>query len=70
MSSNSQPRQPILMCSPMWLNMFSFFNRIASVIRQALLDFWGESGNLCTIYILLMAPLSTLTITYIRTSDA
>jgi hypothetical protein len=50
--------------------MFSFFNRIANVIHQALLDFWGESGNPCTIYILLMAPLDTLTITYIRTFDA
>ena len=41
-----------------------------NVIRQALLDLWGDSGNPCTIYVLLMVPLDTLTITYGRTSDA
>jgi hypothetical protein len=41
-----------------------------NVIHQALLDSWGESGNLCTINALLTVPLDTLTITYGRTSDA
>jgi hypothetical protein len=42
-----------------------------NVICQALLDSWGESGNLCTIYALLTAvPHDTLTITYGRTSNA
>jgi hypothetical protein len=41
-----------------------------NVICQALLDLWGESSNLCTIYTLLMVPLETLTITYGRTSNA
>jgi hypothetical protein len=40
-----------------------------NVICQALLDLWGESGNPCTIYALLMAPLDTLTVTYGRTYD-
>jgi hypothetical protein len=35
-----------------------------NVIHQALLDSWGESGNLCTIYLLLMVPLDTLSVTY------
>jgi hypothetical protein len=39
------------------------------VICQALLDSWGDSGNLCTIYALLMVPLDTLTTNYSRTSD-
>jgi hypothetical protein len=34
-----------------------------NVIHQALLDLWGESGNPCTIYTLLMVPLDTLTVT-------
>jgi hypothetical protein len=41
-----------------------------NVIHQALLDSWGASTNPCTIYMLLMVPLDTLTITYGRTSDA
>jgi hypothetical protein len=41
-----------------------------NVICQALLDLWGESGNQCTIYALLMVPLDTLTVTYSGTSDA
>jgi hypothetical protein len=41
-----------------------------NVIHQALLDSWGNSGNLCIIYMLLMVPLDTLTIHYSRTSCA
>jgi hypothetical protein len=41
-----------------------------NVLHQTLLDLWGDSGNPCTIYALLMVPLDTLTITYGRTSDA
>jgi hypothetical protein len=37
MSSNSQPRWPILMHSPMWLNAFSFFNRIMLFVRLSLI---------------------------------
>jgi hypothetical protein len=33
-----------------------------NVIHQVLLDLWGESGNLCTIYALLTVPLDTLTV--------
>jgi hypothetical protein len=33
-------------------------------IHQALLDLLRESGNLCTIYALLMVPLDTLTVPY------
>jgi hypothetical protein len=40
-----------------------------NVICQALLDLWGDSGNLCTIYALLTVPIDTLTITYGRISD-
>jgi hypothetical protein len=39
-----------------------------NVIHQAILDLWGESGNPCTIYALLMVPLDTLTVTYGGTS--
>jgi hypothetical protein len=38
--------------------------------QEAILDSWGESGNLCTIYALLMVPLDTLTVTYGGTSAA
>jgi hypothetical protein len=69
-SHNSQPRLPILMHSPIWLNAFSFLLQNDNVICQALLDSWGESGNPCTIYMLLRVPLDTLTITYGRTSNA
>jgi hypothetical protein len=41
-----------------------------NVICQALLDSWGDSGNPCTIYTLLTAPLDTLTIYYSGTSSA
>jgi hypothetical protein len=47
-----------------------FFLQQDNVICQALLDLWGESGNPCTIYALLLVPLDTLTITYGRTSNA
>ena len=40
-----------------------------NAICQALLDLWEESGNQCTIYVLRMVPLDTLTITYSRTSN-
>jgi hypothetical protein len=40
-----------------------------NVICQALLDLWGDYGNLCTIYALLTVPIDTLTITYGRISD-
>jgi hypothetical protein len=46
-----------------------FLLRQDNVICQALLDLWQHSGNPCTIYVLLMVPLDTLTITYSRTSD-
>jgi hypothetical protein len=36
-----------------------------NVIHQAHLYMCGESGNLCTIYALLTAPLDTLTICYL-----
>jgi hypothetical protein len=39
-----------------------------TVICHALLDSWGASGNPCTLYVLLMVALDTLTITYGRTS--
>jgi hypothetical protein len=39
-----------------------------TIIHQALLDLWGESGNLRTIYALIMVPLDTLTVTYGGTS--
>jgi hypothetical protein len=41
-----------------------------NVICQALLDWWGEPANPCTIYALLMVPLDTLTVTYGRTYEA
>jgi hypothetical protein len=41
-----------------------------NVICQALLDLWGDYGNPCTIYALLMVPLDTLTVTYGGNSDA
>jgi hypothetical protein len=41
-----------------------------NIICQALLDLWGESGNLCRIYVLLMVPLDTLTVTYGGTTAA
>jgi hypothetical protein len=36
-SNNSQPRRPILMCSLMWLNTFSFSNRIMLFVRLSLI---------------------------------
>ncbi len=36
-SSNSLPRQPILMHSPMWLDVFSFSNRIMFSFRPSLI---------------------------------
>ncbi len=41
-----------------------------NVICQALLDSRRDSGNLCTLYVLIMVPLDTLTITHSRTSAA
>jgi hypothetical protein len=41
-----------------------------NVLCQALLDLWGVSYNPCTIYVLLTAPLDTLTINYGGTSSA
>jgi hypothetical protein len=37
MSNNSLPRWPVLMHSPMWLNAFSFSNRIMFFIRLSLI---------------------------------
>jgi hypothetical protein len=37
MSKNSLPRQPILMHSPMWLNAFSFSDRIMLFVRLSLI---------------------------------
>jgi hypothetical protein len=37
MSNSSQPRWPVLMHSPMWLNASSFFNRIMLFIRLSLI---------------------------------
>ncbi len=58
------------------LNVFSHVNECIfllwqhNVFHQALLDSWGDSDNLCTIYMLLTVPLDTLTIYYGRTSSA
>jgi hypothetical protein len=41
-----------------------------NVIQQALLDLWGASDNLCTIYTLLTVPLHSLQVTYGVTSVA
>jgi hypothetical protein len=62
MSNNSIPRQH--------LDAFShvveciFLLQQDNVICQA--DLWGDSGNLCTLYMLLTIPLDTLIITYGR----
>jgi hypothetical protein len=63
MSNSTQPRQPVLMHSAMWLKCV-FLLQQDNIICQALLDFLGESSNPCTIYSLLMVPLDTLTVTY------
>ncbi len=47
-----------------------FFLQQDNVICQVLIDSWGESNNLCTIYVLLTVPLDTLTVTYSETYDA
>jgi hypothetical protein len=39
-----------------------------NIFCQALLDSWGESSNLCTIYALLTVPIETFTVTYNGTS--
>jgi hypothetical protein len=41
-----------------------------NIICQGLIDSWGDSNNLCMIYVLITVPLDTLTITYGTTSDA
>jgi hypothetical protein len=40
-----------------------------NVIWQALLDLWGASNNLCTIYALLTLPLHSLQVIYGGTYD-
>jgi hypothetical protein len=37
MYNNSLPRWPLLMCSPMWLNVLSFSNRIMLFVRLSLI---------------------------------
>ncbi len=45
MSSNAQPMQPVLMHSPMWLNVFSFSNRIMLFLKLSLIH--GENLTTC-----------------------
>jgi hypothetical protein len=70
MSNNSQPRCPswcILPCGYVFEHVFLL--QQDNVICLALLDSLGESGHPCTIFVLLMIPLDTLTVTYGGTSD-
>jgi hypothetical protein len=69
MSGNSQPRQPVLRHSPMWLKVSSFSNRIMLFIRLSLIHGEHQTTKGTIYYVLLTVPLHSPQVTYGGTYD-